>query len=79
MEVKFLNQKSSIPSWPGVFQFDIFFSVVLSKSMYISPFGPSSSPSNSFAMLHIHSAFLLCSLGCHILLLNCSVSLASGC
>ena len=30
-------------------------------------------------MLFIHSTFLLCSLGCHILLQNCSVSLASGC
>ena len=32
MEVNFLNQKPCIPSWPGVFQFDILFNVVLSKS-----------------------------------------------
>ena len=54
------------------------FSVVLSKSMCISAFGPSSNPSNSFVILLIHSAFLLCSLGCHILVQNCSVSLTSG-
>ena len=47
--------------------------------MCISAFNPSSSPSYSFAMLLIHSAFLLCSLGCIILLKNCSASLASVC
>ena len=45
----------------------IFFSVVLSKSMCISAFRPSSSPSKSIDMLFIHSAFSLCFLGCHIL------------
>ena len=44
MEVNFLNQKSCIPSSAGVFQFEIFFSVVLSESMCISSFGLSSSP-----------------------------------
>ena len=78
MKANFLNQNPCNPSWPGVFQFDIF-SVVLSKSMCISAFGSSSSPSNSFVILLIHSAFLLCSLGCYILFQNCSVSLASGC
>ena len=47
--------------------------------MYISAFGPSLSPFNYFAKLLIHSAFLLCSLGCHILLQNCLVSCAFGC
>ena len=56
MEVNFLNQKTSIPSWPGVFHFDIIFSVVLSKSMCISAFGLSSSLSNSFVILFISSA-----------------------
>ena len=60
MEVNFLNQDPCIPSWPGVFQFDILFSVVLSKSMCISVLGPSSSPSSSLVMLLIHSAFSLC-------------------
>ena len=44
----------------------IFFNVVLSKLMCISVFGPCSSPSNSFAIFFIHSAFSLCSLGCYI-------------
>ena len=60
MEVNFLNQKPCIPSWPGVFQFDILFSVVLSKSMRISALGPSSSPSSSLVILFIHSAFSFC-------------------
>ena len=34
--------------------------------MYISAFGPSSGPSNSLVILFIHSAFPLCSFGCHI-------------
>ena len=36
MEVNFLNQKPCIPSWPGVFQFDMFLSVTLIKSVCIS-------------------------------------------
>ena len=32
-----------------------------------------------FPMLLIHAGFLICSLGCHILLQNCLASLASGC
>ena len=47
--------------------------------MSLFAFGPSSSPSYSFPMLLIHSAFLLCSLGCHILLQTCFASFASGC
>ena len=78
MEVNFLNQKPCIPSWPGVFQFDIF-SVILSKLLRISAFGPSWSPSNFFVILFIHSAFSLCFLGWHILVQNRPVSLASGC
>ena len=40
------------------FPIDIFFSIVLSKSMCISAFGPSSSP-NSFALLLTHLTFFL--------------------
>ena len=60
MEVNCLNQKPCIPSWPGVFQFDILFSVVLSKLICISVLGPSSSPFSSLVILFIHSAFSLC-------------------
>ena len=55
-----------MPSYPGVFQFDTFLSVALSESRCIFAFGASSSPSNSFPVLLIHSAFLLCSLRWHI-------------
>ena len=55
-----------------------FLCVVLSESMCIFTFGLSSSPSNPFPMLFIHSAFLLFFLGCHILLKNCFASFASG-
>ena len=88
MEVNFLKQNLCIPSCPGVFQFDIFFSVSFSSSMCISASGPSSCPSSSlypFSLLRvllvpfIHSAFSLCFFSCHILVQNCSVSLASGC
>ena len=79
MEVNFLNQKSCIPSWPGAFQFDILFSVVLSKSTCISILGPSSSLSSSLVILFIHSAFSLCFFGSHIFVQNRSVSFASGC
>ena len=48
MEVKFLNQNPCMPSGLGVFQFGIFFNVVLSVLMSIFAFGPSSSLSNSF-------------------------------
>ena len=57
----------------------LFFSVVFSESMCNFTFGSSSSLSNNFAMLLIHSAFLLCSIRCHILLQNCSPSLESDC
>ena len=57
----------------------IFFSVVLSKLMCIFALGPSSSISNSFVIMLIYSAFffLLGSLGSHILVQNCSISLSS--
>ena len=55
-----MNQKPFIPSWPGVFLFDIRFSAVLRKSMCISVLGPSSNTSSSLVILFIHSAFLLC-------------------
>ena len=42
-----------------------FLSISLSGLMYFS-FCPSSSPSNTFSMLFIHSAFLLCFLRCAI-------------
>ena len=79
MEVNFLKQKPCIPSWPGAFQFDILFSVVLSKSTCVVILGPSSSPSSSHVILFIHSAFSLCFFGSHILAQNRSVSFASGC
>ena len=71
--MNFLNQKPCIPSWPGVFQFDTFLSVVLSKSVCILAFGPSSSCSSSLVIWFIHSAFSLCCFGCHILVQNRSV------
>ena len=75
--MNFLKQN---PSGPGVFQYEVFLVVVLSESMCIfAYFGPSSSPSRSFAMLLIISAFLLCSLGCHVLLQNCSASFVPEC
>ena len=46
--------------------------------MCIFVFGPYSSPSKTFPMLLIQSAFLLCTLGCNILPRNCFVSLSSG-
>ena len=66
MEVNILNQKPSIPSWSGVFKFDIF-SVILSKSMCIFAFEPSLSPSNTFLILFIHLVFSLCSLVANII------------
>ena len=54
-----MNQKPRIPSWPGIFQFDILFSVVLSKSMCVSALGPSLNPSSSLVIFFIHSAFSL--------------------
>ena len=68
-----------MPSCPNVFQFDTFLSIALSESTFIFVFSPSSSPFNSFPMLQIQSAFLLCSLRSHILLPKCFVSLLSGC
>ena len=79
MEVNFLNKKPCIPSWPCAFQFDILFSVVLSKSMCISVLGPSLSSSSSLVILFIHSAFSLCFFGCHIFVQNRSFSFTSGC
>ena len=56
----------------------IFFGVWFGVNRRVfPPFGPSSSPFNSLVMLLIYSTFLQCFLGCHILVQNCSVSLAS--
>ena len=61
MEVNFLNQNPCIVFHRGLaFSSSKLFSIVLSKSMCISAFGPSSSPLNSFVMLFIHSASSLC-------------------
>ena len=60
----------SFPVW-------YFFRVAMSESMYIFALGPYSTICNSFPMLLFHSAFLLCSLSCYILLQNCFASLAS--
>ena len=73
-----MNQKLCIPSWPGVFQFDTFLSVILSISVYISAFGPSSNCSSSLVIWFIHSAFSLCCFFCHILVQNRSVFLHSA-
>ena len=59
MEANFLSQNPCILSWPGVFQFGIFFSISLSSSMFISPFGPSSH-SSFLVILFINSTFSLC-------------------
>ena len=56
-----LNMAMCFPVW-------YFFSVVLSKSLCISFFRPSSSPSYFLVIFFIHSVFLLCSFGCHIFL-----------
>ena len=55
-------------TWPGIFLFGTFSSAALSESRIFFAFSPSSSPSNSFPTLLIHSAFLLCSLRSSILL-----------
>ena len=55
-----MNQKSFIPSGPGIFQFDIFLSVTLGKSVCIFTFWPSSTPSSSLVILFILSAISLC-------------------
>ena len=65
-----------ILSLQGVFRLDIFLSVALSELKCISASRPSSSSCNSFFILFIHSAFLLCSFHFHILLQNCFVSFA---
>ena len=55
-----MNQKPCIPLWPGVFQFNILFNVVLSKLMCISVLGPSSSPSSfSFNIVYPFSIFVM--------------------
>ena len=64
-------------AWP--FLIWRLFRVVRSESMYIFAIGPFLSLSNSSPLLLIHSAFLLCSLGYHILLPFFFASLASSC
>ena len=66
----------TIISWRSPIWY-FFVTVPLRESRFIFTDVPSSSPSNSFPMLRIHSAFLLCDLRCHILLQN-FVSLSSG-
>ena len=79
MELNFWNQSTCIQSCPGVFQFDIFYSVFFSISMRISAVGPSSSSSSSLVISFIHSSFSLFFFSCYIFVQNCSVSLAYGC
>ena len=50
-----------MPSWPSAFQFGTFLSVALSKARCIFALVPSLSPSNTFSMLVIHSAFVMIS------------------
>ena len=68
-----------MPLWPGILRFGTFLSIALIESRCIFALGPSSSPSNTFPILLIHSAFLLCFLRSHILPTNCHVFLSSGC
>ena len=73
--VNFLNQNPCIPSWPGICQFDIFFSVLFSKSVFLISV-------LLWVLLFCHVAypyFLVCSLGCNILFQNYSAFLASSC
>ena len=74
MEVNFLKPVSMYGITARRFPIYYFLSVALSESRYIFVLGPYSSLSNSFFMLLIHLAFLICSLRSHILL-----SLSSGC
>ena len=55
-----------MPSWPGVFQFDIFLRVAQIDSWCMSTSDPNLSPCKSFFMLFIHSTFLLCSFCSHV-------------
>ena len=56
-----------------------FLYVALSDSMcFITP-GPCLTPCNSFFMIFIQAAFIVCPLRSHILLQNCSTSFALGC
>ena len=57
----------------------VFSSVALIESMCIFASQSSLTPSNSFSMLFIHSAFLLCSLRPNIFLQICLLFLSSGC
>ena len=74
--VNFLNQNPCIPLWPGVFKFVFLVSVLV--NIWVFPLSIlfrvllTFSPCCLFIQL-----FLECSLGCHILLENCSASLAS--
>ena len=78
MEVYFLSQQPYIPNGL-LFSSLIRVSVVLSKSMCISAFGPSSSPFNSLVILFINRSFSLWFFSCYIIVWNCSISLASYC
>ena len=77
--LEFLNQNPCIPSWPGVFQFSTFFSFSSVETTTTFTSGTPSSPSNSFFMIFINSAFLIYSFCSHILLQNFFVSFASDC
>ena len=68
-----------MPSWPDIFQFGAFSSVVQKGFKFIFPFGPSSNPYNSFFMVLVHSDFLLCFLRSHIWLLNRFAAFAPSC
>ena len=79
MEVKFQNHYPCISSWPSDFQFGSFFE---SCSEWIDMYFHSPFFLESvwlYPMCFIHSAFLLCSLGCQIGLQNCFVSSISCC
>ena len=76
---KFLKPESMYTVMAWDFPFWHFFSVALSKCSCICTSGPTLISYNSFSMLFIHLAFLLCSFhSSHILLKNCFASFASS-
>ena len=77
-DVNSSSQKQCMPSWPGVFQFPTFLSIALKYSRCIISLGPFSIPYNSFSILFIHLAFLLCYSHSYILLQNSFATFASG-
>ena len=79
IEENLLNQNPCMASRLDVFLFGNLLSVALSESRSIFTSRPSLSPCNSFSVLSIHLAFLLCYFRFHILLQNYFDFFESGC